>query len=165
MAMFTKLKCESVHDVKADGISYFTCFFYKTQLNMYRVYVNWNKQTMSLSIHLIPQSINVLCMVIWADKTLINFSYNAVADLRGARGTPPPGGAQILSISCSFWENMAKSYVGAPPRGVGAPSSGKSWIRHCNEWIDQITFWRKIRSIRSKMTQECFQSLDVPYPW
>ena len=23
-------------------------------------------------------------------------------------------GAQILSISCSFWENMAKSYVGAP---------------------------------------------------
>ena len=23
-------------------------------------------------------------------------------------------GTQILSISCSFWENMAKSYVGAP---------------------------------------------------
>ena len=26
--------------------------------------------------------------------------------------TPP--GVQILSISCSFWENLAKSYVGAP---------------------------------------------------
>ena len=37
----------------------------------------------------------------------------SVADLRGARGTPP--GVQILSISCSFWENLAKSYVGAPP--------------------------------------------------
>ena len=24
-------------------------------------------------------------------------------------------GVQILSISCSFWENLAKSYVGAPP--------------------------------------------------
>ena len=24
-------------------------------------------------------------------------------------------GAQILSISCGFWENMEKSYVGAPP--------------------------------------------------
>ena len=28
---------------------------------------------------------------------------------------PPPPGVQILSISCSFWENLAKSYVGAPP--------------------------------------------------
>ena len=24
------------------------------------------------------------------------------------------GGVQILSISCNFWENLAKSYVGAP---------------------------------------------------
>ena len=43
-----------------------------------------------------------------------------------------PPGVQILSISCSFREKLAKSYVGAPPpRGVGTPSSGKSWIRHC----------------------------------
>ena len=48
---------------------------------------------------------------------------------KGARGTPP--GVQILPISCSFWEILAKSYVGAPPGGVGAHSSGKSWIRHC----------------------------------
>ena len=36
---------------------------------------------------------------------------------------PPPPGAQILSISCSFREKLAKSYVGGPPppRGVGAP--------------------------------------------
>ena len=38
--------------------------------------------------------------------------------------SPPP--VQILSISCSFWENLAKSYV-------GAPTSGKSWIFHCNQ--------------------------------
>ena len=38
-----------------------------------------------------------------------------VADLRGARGTPPE--VQILSISGSFWENLAKSYVGAPQLG------------------------------------------------
>ena len=38
----------------------------------------------------------------------------AVADLRGAQGTLAPPGAQILSISCIFLENMAKSYVGAP---------------------------------------------------
>ena len=37
----------------------------------------------------------------------------SVADLRGAQGMRPPLGIQILSISCSFWENLAKSYVGA----------------------------------------------------
>ena len=39
-----------------------------------------------------------------------------------ARGMRAPG-VQILSISCSFSENLAKSYVGAsPPWRVGAPS-------------------------------------------
>ena len=44
---------------------------------------------------------------------------------------PPPGGPNSF-ISCGFWEFLAKSYVGAPPhpRGVGAPTSGKTWIRH-----------------------------------
>ena len=51
----------------------------------------------------------------------------AVADLHSKiLDARPPPGVQILSISCSFWEILAKSYVGAPPRGVGAPSSGKS---------------------------------------
>ena len=45
-----------------------------------------------------------------------------------------PAGVQILSISCSFWENLKKSYVGAPWR-VGTPISGKSWIRH---WISPV---------------------------
>ena len=47
----------------------------------------------------------------------------------GSKGGGASLGAQFLSIPCSFWKNLAKSYVGAP-RGVGAPSSGKSWIRH-----------------------------------
>ena len=38
----------------------------------------------------------------------------SVADPRGAPGMRAPLGVQILSISCSFWENMAKSYVSAP---------------------------------------------------
>ena len=61
-------------------------------------------------------------------------SFTPVADLRGAQGTRAPSlGVQILSISCSFWQNLAKSYVGAPPHSPGnwRPSSGKSWIRHC----------------------------------
>ena len=38
-----------------------------------------------------------------------------------------PVGVQILSISCSFWENLAKSYVGAPPEG---------WRPHLGEILD-----------------------------
>ena len=61
-------------------------------------------------------------------SNLISFQWRIKG---GRRGRPPPPGVQILSISCSFWENSTNSYVGAPPPwGVGAPSSGKSWIRH-----------------------------------
>ena len=38
----------------------------------------------------------------------------SLADEGGARD-PPGGGVKILSISCSFWGNLAKSYVGPPP--------------------------------------------------
>ena len=52
-----------------------------------------------------------------------------VAELRGARGTRPPtrGWVQILSISCSFWEILAKSYVGTP---------AESWRPHLWEILD-----------------------------
>ena len=63
-----------------------------------------------------------------------------LADLRGGgAGTPPPG-AQILLISCSIRENLAKSYVGASLGGGAGGGGGggwrppppgrKSWIRH-----------------------------------
>ena len=40
----------------------------------------------------------------------------SVADLRGGvRDARPPLCVQILSISCSFWENLAKLRVHAPP--------------------------------------------------
>ena len=37
----------------------------------------------------------------------------------------PPPGVQILSISCSFWENWAKLYVGALPLGSWRPLLGE----------------------------------------
>ena len=42
----------------------------------------------------------------------------------GRRGRAPPPGVQILSISCSFWEILAKSYVGAPPGELAPPPRG-----------------------------------------
>ena len=46
-----------------------------------------------------------------------------MADLRAARGTSPPP-VQILSISGSFWENLAKSYVGTPRGELAPPPRG-----------------------------------------
>ena len=46
--------------------------------------------------------------------------------------TPP--GVQILSISCSFWEILAKLYVGAPPELVPPPrrNPGSATASHCD---------------------------------
>ena len=44
-----------------------------------------------------------------------------------APGMCTPLGVQILSFSCSFWQKNCKIIA---LLGVGAPSSGKSWIRH-----------------------------------
>ena len=56
------------------------------------------------------------------------YTLYALADLGGGvRDARPPLGVQILSISCSFRENLACS---RPPWRVHAPPSGKSWIRH-----------------------------------
>ena len=67
----------------------------------------------------------------WNRNTFLSEEQNqyAVADLRGGgtQGTPP--GTKFSLISCSFREILIKLYPGAPP-GVGAPSSGKFWIRH-----------------------------------
>ena len=51
--------------------------------------------------------------------------------MRDAR--QPPGHPNSYRISCSFWEILAKSYVGAPPPPGGSsasPELGKSWNRH-----------------------------------
>ena len=49
----------------------------------------------------------------------------AVANLHSKiLDAPRPLGVQILSISCSFGENLAKSYVGGLPGGLAPPSRG-----------------------------------------
>ena len=56
----------------------------------------------------------------------LNKHTSAVADLHSKILDTPP--VQILSISCSFWENLAKSYVGAtpppPPGELASPPQG-----------------------------------------
>ena len=58
---------------------------------------------------------------------------------KGARGTRAPPGPKFFQFHAVFgkiWQNRML----APPRGVGAPSSGKSWIRY---WFEMRGFWIK----------------------
>ena len=55
-----------------------------------------------------------------------------MADLRGRKGRAPPG-SKFFRFHAVFGKNWQNRML-APPRGVGAPSSGKSWIRHCSLW-------------------------------
>ena len=90
---------------------------------------------------------------------------NAVADLRGARMTrPAPLGVQILSISCSFWENLANSYVCVPPWAVRAPSSGKSCIRHCNVLsLFRLHFISIIFSVKKRSDNESLKRVVTTF--
>ena len=63
-------------------------------------------------------------------KTGVNVVALAVADPHSKILDMCPLWVQILLISCSFWENLAKSYAGAP-LGVDTHTLVKSWIRNC----------------------------------
>ena len=57
-----------------------------------------------------------------------NKAQSLMANLRVREGCAPPP-VQILSISCSFWKNLVKSYVGATslppaPGQLAAPPRG-----------------------------------------
>ena len=54
--------------------------------------------------------------------------YRPVVDLRGARGTrAPPGGPNSFNFM-QFSGKYGKIVSFVPPKGVGAPSSGKSGL-------------------------------------
>ena len=92
----------------------------------------------------------MLCVFMWM---------LSVADLRqrpGAR-SPPPLRFKIFSISCSFSENLAKSYIGAPLQRVGPPSQGESWNR---PWLCQTLFgFHHFRSLRTVCDRSVMLSL------
>ena len=79
----------------------------------------------------------------WVPLTMSSVITSSGGFRGGARGAcPPPLGTQILSISCSFQENLAKLYVGAPP-GKLVPSPGEildlplmsTWIQRANNLV------------------------------
>ena len=69
----------------------------------------------------------IISRFIWFLLVLMyGIMYGSSGGSKGDVRDAPPG-IQILSISCSFWENLAKSYVGAlspPPGGLVPPPLG-----------------------------------------
>ena len=70
--------------------------------------INTKQTTKNFSENIFEQNVKTAALKTERQRT------RAVADLHSKILDAPPPGVQILSISCSFWENLAKSYVGAP---------------------------------------------------
>ena len=81
-----------------------------------------------------------LTLLKFLDSQFIMKSYRSVADPRGGA----PLWTKIFLISCSFWENPAYLYV-------GAPSYGKSCIRPCR--------WFQFSSGKRRSSGQCSKKL------
>ena len=84
----------------------------------------------------------------------------AVADLHSKILDAPPPGVQILSISCSFWENLAKSYVGASP---------ESWRPLLGEILDPplnryVNVMQSVLSVTSSGSRGVEGTMPPPWP-
>ena len=73
----------------------------------------------------------------------VYFLHLTVADLSPPPPPPEPKFFQFHAVFGKIWQNRML----APPRGVGAPSSGKSWIRHCLKLFNSPFSFFKILSI------------------
>ena len=74
------------------------------------LHVLYNQRRLGLLT--LPKQEIMLILLDYADLSGFIEGILSLADPRGAQGRPPA--AQILSILCSFRENLAKSYVGCP---------------------------------------------------
>ena len=89
----------------------------------------------SLNKSCLQYHVNTHCIDIggfssWAGRSAKKHEIYAVADLRGGARDARPPGPKFLHFHAVFGKNWPNNRL-APPLGVSAPSSGKSWIRHC----------------------------------
>ena len=59
----------------------------------------------------------------------------AVADPRGRPRRVPPYGPKFSQFHAVFWKIWQNHMLAPPPRRVGAPSYGESWIRPCTTML------------------------------
>ena len=84
---------------------------------------------------------------------------------------PPPPRPKIFSISCTFWENLTKSYVAPPPGGsapppTGNPGSAPGFNNHL--WSDMPLCWpctpARVKP-RGDITRSPKQGYQWPHKW
>ena len=83
----------------------------------------------------------------------------------GSKGTPParapPTNQNFLNLmQFFFWKKSVKSYVGAPPRKVGAPSYEECWI--CPWSVVPLYSFQTSFLTGLFMNLPCLQFLAVP---
>ena len=81
-------------------------------------------------VRILPECILVAKAIDQVNRWYEIYWVNLSSQWRIQGGAPPPPRTKIFLILCSFWENPANLYVGAP-LGVCAPSYGESCIRPC----------------------------------
>ena len=59
--------------------------------------------------------------------------------IRGRDAKDAPSGVQILSISCSFWENLANRMLAPPPRGNPRSATDKKTV--CHQIENNLLTW------------------------
>ena len=126
-------------------MSKLTCLLlqqYYLHLNIFvkNKYIEWNVHEKDSGIFICKRNIKPIYIILTKQVTFQSFLNNigiwekinihlccvnyatTVADLRGGA----PLRTKMFSISCSFSENLAKSYVGAPPPpgGLAPPPTG-----------------------------------------
>ena len=85
---------------------------------------------------------------------------------KGGAGDAPPPGVEILSISCSFWENSTNSYVGAPPGSWRPPpwgNPGSATATGTSRSRSRISTLSKVQKILRNATrsENTFQSFNI----
>ena len=90
---------------------------------------------------------------------------NAVADLRGREGrAPPPWGSKFFQFHAVFGKIWQIRMLASPPWGVGAPSSGKSCIRHCNVLsLFRLHFISIIFSVKKRSDNESLKRVVTTF--
>ena len=117
---------ESNHILLHGGGSIMTVFLCYTKLHYGRVSRN-SSSSISLSSsssHVVfPVSYRKLTLILIIESLPLKIAVILVSPVADLRGVPPasapPPWPKIFSISCSFSENLAKSYVSAHPWRVG----------------------------------------------
>ena len=129
-------KCENVMPLFGNTWSYFNLFLKAHKSTGYLAHLwneNWNenesrpkKKTRTLFVaHFENHKLDELRHYFSFWLMIENIQYQWRIYIVKFWTRAPPGGPNSFNFM-QFLGNLAKSYVGAPPWGVGAPSSGKS---------------------------------------